>query len=67
MYEYLCFCADQRLVQMGFNKHFNANNPFSFMILQDVQSFTNFFEKRVTEYQKGFSASKEAINFEEEF
>ncbi len=67
MKEYLHYCADQRLVQLGYAKRYNARNPFPFMVLQDVQPLTNFFEKRVTEYQKGFGATKEAIVFDEAF
>jgi hypothetical protein len=37
------------------------------MVLQDVQPLTNFFEKRVTEYQKGFDSSPKAVTFDEEF
>jgi ribonucleoside-diphosphate reductase beta chain len=67
MKEYLCYCADQRLVQLGMNKKYFAKNPLPFMVLQDVQPLTNFFEKRVTEYQKGFGASKESVVFNESF
>lgn len=67
MKEYLCYCADQRLVQLGMKKKYFAKNPFPFMVLQDVQPLTNFFEKRVTEYQKGFGASKESVVFDESF
>jgi len=59
--------ADQRLHQMGFKRQYHMKNPFEFMVLQDVQSLTNFFEKRVTEYSKGFDASRGAVNFEETF
>ncbi len=67
MKEYLCYCADQRLLQLGMGKKYFAKNPFPFMVLQDVQPLTNFFEKRVTEYQKGFGASKESVVFNESF
>ena len=67
MYEYLQYVADQRLVQLGFKKRYNAKNPFSFMVLQDVQPLTNFFEKKVTEYQKGFEAKASAVSFGEDF
>lgn len=67
MRQYLEYCADQRLIQLGYSKHFNARNPFAFMVLQDVQPLTNFFEKRVTEYQKGFGATREAVVFNENF
>ncbi len=53
MREYLQYCADQRLMQLGFAKHFGARNPFPFMDLQDVQELTNFFERRVSAYQVG--------------
>lgn len=51
MREYLQYCADQRLAQLGFAKHFGSQNPFGFMDLQDVQELTNFFERRVSAYQ----------------
>ncbi len=53
MRQYLQYCADQRLVQLGMAKHFGATNPFAFMDLQDVQEVTNFFERRVSAYQVG--------------
>jgi ribonucleoside-diphosphate reductase beta chain len=67
MYEYLQYVADQRLVQLGYKKRYNARNPFSFMVLQDVQPLTNFFEKKVTEYQKGFEAKSSSVKFDEAF
>lgn len=67
MKEYLQYVADQRFVQLGYKKRFNTRNPFAFMVLQDVQPLTNFFEKRVTEYQKGFGASQGAVVFNESF
>jgi len=67
MKQYLHFCADQRFVQLGYNKRYHTSNPFPFMVLQDVQPLTNFFEKRVTEYQKGFSQKREEVRFDEAF
>jgi ribonucleoside-diphosphate reductase beta chain len=67
MKQYLENVADQRLVQMGFKRRYLSKNPFEFMVLQDVQSLTNFFEKRVTEYSKGFDSSPSAVNFSEAF
>ncbi|MNS42040.1 Ribonucleoside-diphosphate reductase subunit beta [compost metagenome] len=67
MAEYLRYVADMRLTQLGYDKAYGARNPFPFMALQDLQPLTNFFEKRVTEYQKGFQARAEAISFEEAF
>ena len=67
MQEYLQYVADQRLAQLGFKKQYLSKNPFSFMVLQDLQPLTNFFEKRVTEYQKGFTSHRESIVFNEAF
>ncbi len=67
MRDYLEYVADQRLVQMGYRKHYFKSNPFSFMVLQDVQPLTNFFEKRVTEYSKGFESHKNSVVFTESF
>jgi ribonucleoside-diphosphate reductase beta chain len=53
MREYLEYCADQRMAQLGMPKHFGARNPFPFMELQDVQELANFFERRVSAYQVG--------------
>ncbi|TQD50734.1 ribonucleotide-diphosphate reductase subunit beta [Marilutibacter aestuarii] len=55
MRQYLEYCADQRLAQLGMPRHFGATNPFGFMDLQDVQEVTNFFERRVSAYQVGVS------------
>lgn len=67
MRQYLEYCADQRLIQLGYKKRYNVANPFTFMVLQDVQPLTNFFEKRVTEYQKGFEAKQSNVVFNEAF
>lgn len=67
MREYLSYVADQRLEQLGYPKQYHTRNPFPFMVLQDVQPLTNFFEKRVTEYQKGFSNKREDLRFDESF
>lgn len=53
MRQYLEYCADQRLAQLGLPKKYGATNPFDFMDLQDVQEVTNFFERRVSAYQVG--------------
>ncbi len=67
MKQYLEYVADQRMTQMGFKKMFLSKNPFDFMLLQDVQPLTNFFEKRVTEYSKGFDSSRSSVSFDEAF
>lgn len=67
MRQYLEYVSDQRLVQLGFKKQYQARNPFSFMLLQDVRPLTNFFEKRVTEYQKGLKVSSGDVVFDSAF
>jgi ribonucleoside-diphosphate reductase subunit M2 len=44
--------ADHLLVSLGCEKYFGAKNPFDWMELISLQGKTNFFEKRVGEYQK---------------
>jgi ribonucleoside-diphosphate reductase subunit M2 len=52
MQTYIEFCADRLLQELGLPKHWNSKNPFDFMELISLQGKTNFFEKRVGEYQK---------------
>lgn len=65
--EYLEYVADQRLVQLGFERRYLSRNPFSFMLLQDMRPLTNFFEKRVTEYQKGLKVNSADVVFDLSF
>jgi ribonucleoside-diphosphate reductase beta chain len=52
MSQYIEFVADRLLVELGNEKVYNATNPFDFMEMISIQGKTNFFEKRVGEYQK---------------
>ena len=52
MSQYIEFVADRLLVELGNEKIFNVTNPFDFMDMISLQGKTNFFEKRVGEYQK---------------
>jgi ribonucleoside-diphosphate reductase subunit M2 len=52
MTKYIEFVADRLLVSLGHPKLYNAVNPFDWMELISLQGKTNFFEKRVGEYQK---------------
>ena len=52
MAQYIEFVADRLLVALGAPKLYNATNPFDWMELISLQGKTNFFEKRVGEYQK---------------
>jgi len=64
MTQYIQFVADRLLVELGNEKVYNTSNPFDFMELISLQGKTNFFEKRVAEYQKsGVMGSKEDNTF----
>jgi len=52
MSQYLEYVSDRLLVSLGYTKIWNATNPFDFMELISLEGKTNFFEKRVGEYQK---------------
>jgi len=52
MSRYIEFVADRLLVALGHPKLYQASNPFDWMELISLQGKTNFFEKRVGEYQK---------------
>lgn len=70
MQQYIEFVADRWLAELGCPKMFNATNPFDFMEMISLQGKTNFFEKRVGDYQKaGVMGSKEsqAFSLEEDF
>ena len=71
MCQYIEFCADRLLLALGCDKFYNAVNPFDFMEMISLQGKTNFFEKRVAEYQKsGVMNNKEennVFNLDEDF
>lgn len=70
MNQYIEFVADRLLVALGYPKVYNSTNPFDFMEMISLQGKTNFFEKRVGEYQKaGVLAEKDQHKFtlEEDF
>lgn len=52
MEQYLEFVTDRLLDSLNIEKKFNTENPFDFMQNIALQGKTNFFEKRVAEYQK---------------
>ncbi|UBM57858.1 ribonucleotide-diphosphate reductase subunit beta [Marinilongibacter aquaticus] len=66
MCQYIEFVADHLLEQLNLKKVYNASNPFDFMELISLQGKTNFFEKRVGDYQKAGvsnSGDKESHKF----
>lgn len=52
MREYIRFVADRLLLSLGCPRLFGAENPFGWMEMISMQGKTNFFEARVSEYQK---------------
>ncbi len=62
MAQYIEFVADRLLVSLGLPKNYGASNPFDFMEMISLQGKTNFFEKRVAEYQKAGVMSERIDN-----
>jgi len=52
MCQYIEYVADRLLLSLGCSKVYNSDNPFDFMDMISLQGKTNFFEKRVGDYQK---------------
>lgn len=73
MSQYIKFIADRLLFTLGVPKFYNVENPFEWMDMISLQGKTNFFEKRVGDYQKagvklvdgGQEASKK-LNFDDD-
>ncbi|MVT10128.1 ribonucleoside-diphosphate reductase small subunit [Chitinophaga tropicalis] len=64
MAEYIEFVADRWLAELGYSKIYNTANPFDFMEMISLQGKTNFFEKRVGDYQKaGVMSGKDTQTF----
>jgi ribonucleoside-diphosphate reductase beta chain len=63
MKQYIEFVSDRLLVQLGYNKLWNVENPFDFMELISLRPKSNFFEVRVGEYAKS-KISESSTNFE---
>jgi ribonucleoside-diphosphate reductase beta chain len=65
------FVADRLAVQLGTPKIFGVHNPFDFMDLISLEGKTNFFEKKVAEYQKAGVMNTDAeahkITFDADF
>ena len=72
MSQYIEFVADRWLQELGYKKIYNATNPFDFMEMISLQGKTNFFEKRVGDYQKSgvltsADNNKQAFSLDEDF
>ncbi|MEL6391014.1 MAG: ribonucleotide-diphosphate reductase subunit beta [Bacteroidota bacterium] len=70
MCQYIEFVADRLLISLGNEKVYEVENPFPWMELISLQGKTNFFEKRVGDYQKaGVMADKDkqVFSMDEDF
>lgn len=72
MKQYLEFVTDRLLISLGYPKHYNTPNPFDFMENIAMEGKTNFFEKRVGEYQKagvmnGGNKGQDTFSFDADF
>ena len=71
MTQYLEFVADRLLVELGCDREYNTSNPFDFMDMISLQGKTNFFEKKVAEYQKAgvmnTDSDAQKISFDADF
>lgn len=62
MNQYIGFVADRLLVALGYDMIYKSQNPFDFMENISLEGKTNFFEKRVGEYQRLGVRNSEATN-----
>ncbi|WP_394776901.1 ribonucleotide-diphosphate reductase subunit beta [Flavobacterium sp.] len=71
MTQYLEFVADRLLVELNCERVYGSSNPFDFMDMISLQGKTNFFEKRVAEYQKSgvmnTDSDAQKISFDADF
>lgn len=70
MYQYIMYVVDRLLIELGYNKIWNVENPFDFMESLSLEGKTNFFESRPTQYQNSHVMNKNKNNsfeFNEEF
>ena len=68
MSTYIEYVGDRLALQLGIDKIYNASNPFDFMEMISLESKTNFFESRVSDYALADKSCKEnafeSSNFE---
>jgi ribonucleoside-diphosphate reductase beta chain len=67
MIKYIKFVSDRLLTQLGVARLYNVQNPFEWMQLQSLQGRTNFFEKRVGDYQRAGVKARGAFSTVDEF
>lgn len=68
MKQYIEFVADRLCVQLGYDKIYNAINPFDFMELISVETKVNFFERTNSEYaMANKTVDEDVFNFNSDF
>jgi ribonucleoside-diphosphate reductase beta chain len=67
MKQYIEYVADYWLVELGCSRVYGVENPFDFMDMISLQGKTNFFEKRIAEYQKVSDKNIDFDNLDEDF
>ena len=63
MKEYIKFIADRLVVQLGYEKIYEAKNPFPFMDRINLEHKTNFFENRESNYSKAKVGQSKVYEF----
>ena len=64
MIQYIKYVADRLSIQLGYKKIYNVKNPFDFMLYTSIESKTNFFERRVSEYALANKSSDKNLCFD---
>jgi ribonucleoside-diphosphate reductase subunit M2 len=67
MTQYIQFVADRLCVQLGYKKIYNVENCFSWMEMISLESKTNFFERKISEYALANKTSENAFELTEDF
>ena len=67
MGEYIEFVTDRLVCQFGYEKIFNTQNPFQWMVAMSIDGKTNFFEKSVSEYVLAPGNEEDDFEFGEDF
>lgn len=69
MSTYIEYVADRLMVMLGYDKIFNAHNPFKFMDAISVDCKENFFETRGSQYSKAsvLNEGKDPVSFTDDF
>jgi ribonucleoside-diphosphate reductase beta chain len=67
MEQYIEFQADRLLQKFGYNKVYNVRCPFSFMDTISLDGKSNFFEQRVTDYNRPEQIEDKKLEYMEDF